>query len=105
MSRIVVAENAVGPGLAPAHSRSGQQAMEKTRIQVFENCVQIVEMSSGRVQELAAAHLPYQVRLAHDLVAGDIPSITSRMAAVNRFAVHLREQDVGDGAKNCLRRA
>jgi len=103
--RIVVAEDAAGLGLAPAHSRTRHEAMEKSGVQVFEDRVQIVEMASWRAQELAAAHLPDQVRFADDLVAADIFPIAGCGGAVDRLAIHLGEQDVSDRPKNRIGRS
>src|ERR1700677_2467399 len=45
------------------------------------------------------------MRLAHHLVAPYITPVPRRQAAINRLAVHLRQQDVCNGADHSLPRA
>src|SRR5947209_16132294 len=80
--RIVVSENAARLRLAPAHSWPGHQAVKEARIQVLEHGIEIIKMSTRRSQQLAAAHLPNQVRLAHDLVTANIFAVPSRLPAI-----------------------
>src|SRR5581483_5792384 len=54
--RVVVPKNPPGPGLAPAHSRAGHQAMKKARVQCFEYRIKIVEAAARRTQQLAPAY-------------------------------------------------
>src|ERR1700691_252153 len=79
--------------------------MEKAPVQVFEHGIKIVNASLRRMQLLAPAHLTHQMRLAHYFAAGHIFSIAGRVAAIDRLAVHLGQQDVSDGAHHRLRRA
>ena len=48
--RIVMAEYAAGLSLTPAHARPCHQSMEETAVQVFEDFIQIVKMTSRRSQ-------------------------------------------------------
>src|SRR5580704_17581854 len=57
------------------------------------------------MQLLAPAHLPHQVRLAHNFVAADILPVTRRLARIDGLAVHLSQQNVRDGAHHRFRRA
>src|SRR6266567_8100117 len=70
--RIVVAENAAGPGLAPAHAWARQQSVKEFRVQFLKYYVQVVEVSACRTQALPPAHLADEMGLAHDFMAGDI---------------------------------
>src|SRR5580765_2794777 len=72
MSGIVVAQNASCLGLAPAHSRTGHEAVEEASVQVFEDRVEIVEVAARRAEQLAATHLADQMGFSDDFMAGDI---------------------------------
>ena len=61
-------------------------------------------MSLRRMQPLAPPHLPHQVRLAYHLMARNIFPIAHRVSTINRLAVHLGQQNVGDGAYHRIRR-
>jgi len=102
---IVMSENAASPGLAPAHAWPCHQSMEKTGIQVFEDSVEIVEVSLRSAQPLASAHLPNQVGFAHDVMAGHVFAVAGGMAAVDGLAIHLGQQDVSNRPQYGLRRA
>ncbi len=54
------------------------------------------------MQAFAAAHLPHQVCLAHDFMAGNIFSVAGSMAAVDGLAIHLGQQDMSDGSHHPL---
>src|SRR5580704_3530249 len=57
------------------------------------------------MQPLASAHLPHKMRFFDDFMAAHILSITRRMPAIDRLAIHLSQQDVGNGAHHRVRRA
>ena len=103
--RIVMPEDAARLGRAPTHARTAQQSMKEAAVQILEDRIEIVDAALRRMQPLASAHLPHQVRLAHNFMAAHIFSIAGRVAAVDRLAIHLGQQDVGDGAHYSLRRA
>jgi hypothetical protein len=104
MCRIVMAEDAAGLARAPAHAWATQQSVEKTAVQILENHIEIVDPALGGLKLLASTHLPHQVRFVHHLVAGNIFTVTSRLATVDGFTVHLRQQNVGDSSDHRLRR-
>lgn len=97
---VVVAEDAACPGRAPAHARASHESVKKTRVEIFENCVKIVEVPLWRAQKFAAAHLADQMGFADNFMAGNIFSVASGVAAIDGLAVHLGKKDVGDGVKN-----
>src|ERR1700726_2823952 len=72
---IVVAEAVAGPVAAPGHLWAGHQAMEKSRVEVFEYGFQVVTAALGRVEMLPSAHLAHQVRLPADVMAGNVTAI------------------------------
>src|ERR1700722_2874269 len=86
---IVMAKNAAGASAAPAHAWTRQQSVEESRIQFFEDRIQIIEMPARGMQLLAPPYLPDQVRLADDFMTGEIFSIARRLAAIDGAAVHL----------------
>lgn len=65
---IVVSEAIARPITAPRHLWASEQAIKKTKIQVFEDAVEIVGVTSRRTDAFAASHLPYQVRLARHVL-------------------------------------
>jgi len=89
----------------PRHPWAGQQAVEKSRVETFKDCVQIVSASLGGMEALAAAHLPHQVRFPGDIVARNIASIADCGLALHWLAIHLRQQNVGDGLQHRCRGA
>ena len=71
--------------------------MEEPLVEIFKQSFQVVGAALGGVQTLASAHLAHQVGLPADMMAGNVLAITGRGLAVNRPAVHLGQQDVGNG--------
>ena len=103
--RVVVSEDTAGFVLAPTHAWTTHEAMEKTRVQFFEDSVEIIDMAARRAQEFASSHLAHQMRLADDFVAADVLAIARRVGAVDWAAIHLREQDVSDRFQHGFGRA
>src|SRR5579864_2949405 len=99
---IVVAEDAAGLGLAPAHAGTGHQAMEKAAVQVLKDGLEIVEVAAGGAQQFAAAHLADKVGLADDFMARDVFAVTRGLPPIDRAAVHLGQQNVRDSLQNCV---
>ena len=71
--------------------------MEEPLVEIFKQSFQVVGTALSGVETLASAHLAHQVGLPADMMAGNILAITGRGLAVNRPAVHLGQQDVGNG--------
>src|ERR1700733_14512966 len=105
VGRIVMPEDAPGLSWTPAHAWPAQQSMKKASVQLLKNQVEVIDAAFGRMQPLASAHLPHQVRLPDDFVTGHVFSITRRVAAIDGLAVHLRQQNVSDRPYNRVRRA
>lgn len=103
--RVVMAENAARFGLTPTHARPRHQAVKEARVQLLEDGIKVKEMSSGGAEAFASAQLAHQMRLAHDVVAGDIFPVTRRLSPIDGLAVHFGQQNMCDGAENGLRRA
>ena len=78
--------------------------MEEAGVELFKDSIEIVGAALGGMEVLASAHLPHQVSLPGDVLAGNIPAIAGGGFAFHRFAIHLREQDVGDGLQHRSRR-
>ena len=100
-----MAEYAASLASAPTHTRPAQQSMKEAPIQILKHNIEVVDAPLGRMQPLASAQLPHQVSLTHHFMAGNIFSITRRVATINGLAVHLGQQDMGNRADNPLRRA
>src|SRR5215469_7748382 len=105
MGGVVVPQDAPGFSLAPAHTGAGHKAVEEARVQVFEDCLQIVEVTARGAKQLTSTHLADQMGFANDLVAADVLAIASSVGAVDGASVHLGQQDMGDCFENGVRRA
>ncbi len=102
---IVVPQDAASSDLTPTHAWPRHQSVKKTRIQIFEDSVEIVEVTLRRAQPLVSAHLPDQVGLAHNVMAGDVSAVAGGVAAIDGLAIHLGQQNVGNRANYVLWRA
>lgn len=49
---------------------------------------------------LASSHLPNQVKLRSEMMAGNVLSVSGGVRRQNRFAIELREKDMRDGAQH-----
>src|SRR5204862_7681371 len=61
VSRVVMSETIAGMIAAPGHLRPGQESIKETGVQFVKHFLQIVSLTTGRLNELAAANLPQQV--------------------------------------------
>src|SRR5271157_1262326 len=61
-------------------------------------------MAPWRMQPLTSAHLPHQVRFAHNFATTHVFSVTRRMPAIDRLTIHLRQENMRDGPHNRVRR-
>lgn len=105
VGRIVVAEQIASAALAPTHLRAGLHTSEEAQVEVFKNCVQVVNAASRRDDSLAPAHLAHEMRLVPDFIAMHVTAIASGMTALDGLTVHFRQQDMGKCAKNWVGRA
>src|ERR1700674_2659739 len=93
---VVVAEAAAGVVPAPGELRPSHESVEKAAVEVVENFFQMVVMAAGGADMLASAHLADEARFCGNVVAGDIAAITRAVGALDRLAIELGQQDVGD---------
>ena len=93
---VVVAEAAAGVVLAPGELRASHESVEEAAVKVVEDFFQMVVMAAGGVDVLASAHLAEEPRFGGNIVAGDIAAIAGAVGAIDRLAIELGEQDVGD---------
>src|ERR1700687_6150142 len=91
---IVMSEDPAGANLTPTHAWPRHQPVEKTCIQVFEDSIKIVEETLWRAQPLMSAHLPNQVCLADDVMAGHVFAVARGVSSVNGLAIHLGQKNV-----------
>src|SRR5437868_8343670 len=56
--------------LAPCHLWPREQSVKKTRVKVFEDAVEVVDMSAGGSDTLSSANLADEVRFVGQLAAG-----------------------------------
>jgi hypothetical protein len=94
--RVVVAEAAAGVVPAPGELRAAHEPVEEAAVEVFENFFQMVVMAAGGADVLASAHLADEARLGGNVVAGDVAAITGAVGTIDRLAIKLGEQDVGN---------
>src|SRR4051812_13105399 len=72
MGGFVVAKNPPRFVLAPTHPRTSHEPVKEPRVEVFEDGIEIIKMTTWRAQEFAATHLPDEMRFANDFVAGNV---------------------------------
>src|SRR5208282_792608 len=93
---IVVAETAAGVVPAPGELRASHEPVEEAVVEVVEDFLQMVVVAAGGVDVLASAHLADEARLGGNIVAGNMAAIAGAVGAIDRLAIELGEQDVGD---------
>jgi hypothetical protein len=71
--------------------------VEETGVQGVEDLVEIIVMTHGRGEALAAAGLADVLGLAGDSFGGDVAAITVGVGGGDGLLVQLGEEDVGDG--------
>ena len=93
---VVVAEAAAGVVLAPGELRASHESVEEAAVEVVENFFQMVVVAAGGADVFASAHLADEAGFGGDVVTGDIAAITPVVGALDRLAIKLGEQNVGD---------
>ncbi len=93
---IVVSETAAGVVLAPGKLRTTHEPVEKAAIEVVEDFFQMIVVSARGNDVLTPAHLADEARFRGDIMRADIAAITTAVDAVDRLAIKLGEQNVGD---------
>ena len=96
VGRVVMPKAAAGMAPAPGKLRSSHESVEEAEVEVVEKFFQMVVMAAGGADMLASAHLADEPRFGGNVVAGDIAAITGAVRAIDRLAIKLGEQDVGD---------
>lgn len=105
VSGIIVAERIARVHAAPRHLRTREQAIEEARVEVVKDGVEVIAVSLGADDLLAAAHLANEMRLAGEIVAGNVSAIARGVLGFNGLAVDLRDEDVKDGVQDTFGRA
>lgn len=93
---VVMAEAAAGVVLAPGELRASQESVEEAAVQVVEDFFQVVVVALGGADVLASAHLADEAGFGGNVVAGEIAPITGAVRAIDRLAIKLGQQDMGD---------
>jgi len=96
VSGIVMPETVAGMITAPGHLGTRQQSVKETRVQIFEDLFQVVRPALRRLDPLSPAHLPHQMGFPPDVVTGNIAPIAYRIRPLDRLAIHLGQQDMGN---------
>ena len=97
---VVVAEAVAGVVAAPGELGASHQSVEKAAVEVFEKFFEVVMVAAGGVDVLASAELADEARFGGDVVAGDVAAVAGGLGAVDRLAIELGQQDVGDGMED-----
>lgn len=95
--RIVVPEAVSRSLAAPGDLRTRQQSVEKPDVQIVKNRFEIVDVPLWGVNLLSTAYLADQMSFARHLLARHVTAVANSMLPINRLAVHLGEENVGDG--------
>ena len=93
---IVVPEASARMVPAPGKLRAAHEPVKKSPVQVVENFFEMIMMSAGRVDVLAAPDLPDKTGLRGNIMACHIAPVASTLGSFHRFAIELREQYVRD---------
>ena len=102
---VVVAEAAAGVVLAPGDLRASHESVEEAAVEVVEDFFQMVMVAASRADVLASAHLADEAGFGGNVVTGDIAAITRAEGALDRLAIELGEQDMGDRVQHGFRSA
>jgi len=102
---IVVAEAAAGVVLAPGKLGASEESVEKAAVEFVEDFFEVVVVSAGRADVLAPAHLADEAGFGGNVVSGNVAAIAGAVGAIDRLAIKLGEQDVGDGVEDVVGRA
>src|ERR1700679_4090366 len=94
---------ALGHVPAPGQDGPPQQSMEKPGVEVLEDLFQIIVEALRPEYSLATARLPNRLGLPHHDIARGEPAVTHGVPGVERLAVELGEEDMGNGAQDALR--
>jgi len=76
--------------------RASHESMEEAAVEVVENFFQVIVVAASGADVLASTHLADEAGFGGNVVAGDITAITGAVSVLDRLAIELGEQDVGD---------
>jgi len=76
--------------------------MKEPSIQIIKDDIQVVDPAPRRGDVFTSSQLPDQVRLFRHMMGRDISAITGGVRTIQRLAVYLGKQDMGNGAKHVL---
>jgi len=105
MSGVVVAQTVAGLVAAPRKSWTPHEAVKEAAVQVFENLFKVILPPASRVDVFASAHLANEPRLGRHVVTKNVSAIARTQSSINRLAIQLAEQDVGDPVQDRFGRA
>jgi len=97
---VVVTEHAAGVLGAPGEGGSAEEAVEEAGVEGLEDFVEIVVVSGGCGEALAAAGLADVLGLFGYGFGGDVAAVAVGVGAGDGLLVELGEEDVGDGVVN-----
>ena len=80
VGRIIVPKTVTGAILTPRQARPGQQPAKELQVQALKDRVQIIDVTSGRRDAFASAHLADEMRLIADLTAVNVATVSAGMA-------------------------
>src|SRR2546430_14380138 len=98
MSGIVMSKTVACMIAAPCHLRPGHESIKEARIQFVEDCLQVVDMATGRLDALATTHLSHQGSLLRNVVTGNISAIPAGMLPLNGAAGHFGQANKSKSA-------
>jgi hypothetical protein len=97
---IVVPEASARMVPAPGKLRAPHEPVKKSAVQVVENFFEMIMMSAGGVDVLAAPDLPDKASLRGNIMARHIAPVAGALGSMHRFAIELREQYMRDGVQH-----
>lgn len=102
---VVVAEGTLGVMLAPREVRPAHEAAEEAQVERVKDLFKMVVAAFRAEIALGAARGADQLRLARNSSRVGETLIAKIVYAVDRFAVELRQQDMGDRVQDGFGRA
>ncbi len=93
---IVMGQSAARANLAPGHLRARQQSVKEPQVEFVEDMFQVIEDSTRRLNPLTSAHLPYQMGLGANVLAGHVAAKATGMRRLDRLPVNLGQKNMCD---------
>ena len=98
MGGIVMAQRAPSQVLTPGELRPAQKTAEEPEVECFEDFLEVVEAAFRAGEAFGASGVANQFRLPRDGGAGREPLEAQVLSSIDRLAVKLGQQDVGNRA-------